>query len=428
MTITFIGHGYVGLVTACVFADLGNTVYVIGRSKDKLDRLRKGDPIIFEPGLEQLLQKNLKAGRLTFTDEYPEAISKSEIVFLAVGTPPTETGDADLSSVLKVAENIGKNLGKHYTVISCKSTVPVGTNTKIKELINSVKPDGAQFDVASCPEFLREGSALSDTFEPDRVVIGSYSQKAIDALLKVHSPLPGKRVIVGLESAELIKYASNSILATKISFANLIAFLCEKVGANVEEVLDGVGMDDRIGRTFLYPGIGYGGSCFPKDVLALIKTGELFDVDMSLLQAVDHINKQARMNFVDKIIEHAPGKNIGIWGLSFKPNTDDIRFAPSIYAIEKLLENGYSITAYDAEAEENTRTIFGDRVTFVNQPYDTVDGKDCLVIFTEWNEFKQTDLKKVKELLKNPCIIDGRNIYDPDTMTKLGFSYISIGR
>jgi UDPglucose 6-dehydrogenase len=260
MTITFIGHGYVGLVTACVFADLGNTVYVIGRNKSKLDRLKSGDPIIFEPGLEQLLKKNLEAGRLKFTDEYPEAISHSEIVFLAVGTPPTETGEADLSSVLTVAEQIGKNLGKHYTVVSCKSTVPVGTNKKIKELIESVKPEDAHFDVASCPEFLREGSALSDTFEPDRVVLGSYSQKAIDTLLKVHSPLPGKRVIVGLESAELIKYASNSILATKISFANLIAFLCEKVGGNVEEVLDGVGLDDRIGRTFLYPGIGYGGS------------------------------------------------------------------------------------------------------------------------------------------------------------------------
>lgn len=428
MTITFIGHGYVGLVTACVFADLGNTVYVIGRTQSKLDRLKSGDPIIFEPGLEQLLKKNIEAGRLTFTSDYQEAIPKSEIVFLAVGTPPTESGDADLSSVLDVAENIGKNLGDHYTVFSCKSTVPVGTNKKIKELIDNIKPDNASFDVASCPEFLREGSALGDTFEPDRVVIGSYSQKAIESLLKVHEPLPGERVIVGLESAELIKYAANSILATKISFANLIAFLCEKVGANVEEVLDGVGLDERIGRTFLYPGIGYGGSCFPKDVLALIKTGQLHDVDMNLLQSVDQINKQARMHFVEKIIQNSPGKNIAIWGLAFKPNTDDIRFAPSIYAIEKLLEEGYSITAYDAEAQENTETIFGDKITYVDRPYDAVEGKDCLVIFTEWNEFKQTDLKKIKELLKSPCIIDGRNIYDPATMEKLGFQYISIGR
>ena len=428
MTITFVGHGYVGLVTACVFADLGNTVYVIGRTPEKIERLKKGDPIIFEPGLEQLLKKNLKADRLKFTSSYDEAIPDSDIVFLAVGTPPTETGEADLSSVLSVAKEIGKNLGNHYTVVSCKSTVPVRTNRNIKKLIEEVKSENALFDVASCPEFLREGSALGDTFEPDRIVIGSDSRKAIDMLLKLHEPLPGNRVIVGLESAEIIKYAANSILATKISFANLIALLCEQVGANVEEVLDGVGMDKRIGRTFLDPGIGYGGSCFPKDVLALIKTGEIFHVDMALLQAVDQINKQARMNFVQKILEHSPGKNIGVWGLAFKPNTDDIRFAPSVYAIERLLEEGFTISVYDAEAMENVRKIFGDKIEYADRPYDAVKDRDCLVIFTEWNEFKQTDLKKVKELLKNPCIIDGRNIYDPTTMAKLGFTYISIGR
>lgn len=428
MTITFIGHGYVGLVTAAVFADLGNTVYVIGRTPEKIEKLKNGDPIIYEPGLEELLKKNLAKGRLKFTTEYPEAINNSEIVFLAVGTPPTETGDADLSSVLDVAENIGKNLGNHYTVVSCKSTVPVGTNRKIKSLIEKVKPKGATFDVASCPEFLREGSALGDTFEPDRVVIGSESQKAIDTILKLHSPLPGERVIVGIESAEIIKYASNSILSVKISFANMIAFICDQTGANVEEVLDGVGLDERIGRTFMYPGIGYGGSCFPKDVLALIKTGEKYGVDMTLLNSVDHINKLARSNFAQKIISNAPGKNVAVWGLAFKPNTDDIRFAPSVDIMKDLLEADFTITAYDQEAMDNIKGIFGDKISYADSAFEALEGKDCLLVFTEWNEFKQVDLDEVKKHLKNPTIFDGRNMYDPATMKEKGIEYISVGR
>ena len=317
MTITFIGHGYVGIVTACVFADLGNIVYVIGRTPEKIARLKNGDPIIFEPGLGELLKKNLEAKRIIFTLDYQEAIPASEIVFLAVGTPPKANGEANLSSVLATAETVAKNLGAHYTVVSCKSTVPVGTNTKIKEIIEKHKPTAATFDVASCPEFLREGTGINDTFFPDRIIIGSASEAATQLLLKLHEPLPGERVLVGLESAEVIKYASNSILSVKISFANLVAFLCEKTGANVEEVLDGVGLDKRIGRDFLSPGIGYGGSCFPKDVLALTKTGESLKVDMSLLIAVDQINQQARDNFTDKNIAHTPSKKNAIWGLAF---------------------------------------------------------------------------------------------------------------
>jgi len=428
MTITLVGHGYVGLVSACVFADLGNTVYVIGRNEDKLLRLKSGDPIIYEPGLEELLKKNIAAGRLIFTSSYKEAIPASEIVMTGVGTPPTPTGEADLTSVLAVAEQIGQNLGNHFTVISCKSTVPVGTNRKIKEVLDRVKPAHATFEVASCPEFLREGSALNDTFRPDRIIIGSDSKEAIDLLLKLHEPIEGERVVVGLESAEIIKYASNSMLATKISFANLISFICEKTGADVEEVLDGVGLDKRIGRMFLYSGTGYGGSCFPKDVLALINTGTSMGVDMTMLKAVDDINKKAQTNFASIIQSSAPGKNIGVWGLAFKPNTDDIRFAPAINIIKILLEDGYTVTAYDPEGMDNTATVFGDRIRYATNPFEAAENKDALIIFTEWNEFKQIDLKKIKETMSSPYIFDGRNMYEPETMKQLGFTYYSIGR
>lgn len=428
MTITFIGHGYVGLVTACVFADLGNTVHVIGHTPEKLDRLRNGDPIIFEPGLAELLKKNLAAQRLHFTSDYSKAIPESDIVFIAVGTPPKESGEADLSTVLDVAENIGKNLGNKYTVVSCKSTVPVSTNRTLAKKIDEVKPAGATFDMASCPEFLREGSALSDTFEPDRVIIGSDSKNAIDTLVKLHEPLPGERVIVGLESAEIIKYAANSILATKISFANLISFLCEKTGGNIDEVLQGVGLDRRIGRIFLDPGVGYGGSCFPKDVKALISTGTSYGVDMSLLAAVENINKQAKDNFLEKVLTHVKPGKIAVWGLAFKPNTDDIRFAPSTYVIKKLIEKGYTISAYDPEARANSQKLLGESVEFVDSAYDAVTDANALLILTEWNEFKQADLTKVKKAMKTPHIIDGRNIYHPAEMKEAGFTYESVGR
>jgi len=428
MTITVIGHGYVGLVTACVFADLGNIVYVIGRNAEKIKQLQKGNPIIYEPGLEEILKKNLKKQRIFFTLSYKEAIPNSEIVFIGVGTPTKLNGEADLSSVLTVTEKIGQHLGEKFTVVSCKSTVPVGTHRQIHQLINKVKPKNAKFAVASCPEFLREGSALQDSFHPDRIVIGADSKKAIDLLLKLHQPLNGKRVIVSPESAEIIKYASNAILATKISFANLISFLCEKAGADVEEVLEGVGLDKRIGRIFLYPGVGYGGSCLPKDVKALIKTGQNFGININLLSAVEEINYQAKENLLNKILNYTPNKKIGIWGLSFKPNTDDIRDAPSIFIIDQLLKKGFKIKVYDPEAVKNVKKIFVEKIQYCQDPYEATYGVSALVILTEWNEFKQIDLQKIRKLMKKKIIIDGRNIYHPKTMKKLGFKYISVGR
>jgi len=428
MTITIIGHGYVGLVTACVFADFGNTVWVVGRTKEKLEKLKKGDPIIFEPGLQELLQKNLKTGRLIFTDSFEDSVPESEIVFIAVGTPPKEKGEADLSEVLKVAETIGKNLRKGKTVVSCKSTVPVGTNLKVKDIIEKVMPKGSEVEVASCPEFLREGTGISDTMYPDRTIIGTTSEYAKEKLLKLHEPLPGKKVITELASAELIKYASNAMLATKISFANLISFYCEVTGADVEEVLEAVGLDKRIGRRFLYPGLGYGGSCLPKDVKAIITTGMGSELDTGLLDSVEEVNKQAKQNYINKIRKYISGKKIAIWGLAFKPDTDDIRFAPSLDVINTLLPEGYEIHVYDAEAMDNIEKIYGDKITYYNDPYEAVKGCDGLCILTEWNEFKQADMEKVKSLLKNPVIIDGRNIYDLKNMKEMGFTYVSTGR
>jgi len=428
MTISIVGHGYVGLVTACVFANFGNKVWVIGHTPDKLKRLKSGDPIIYEPGLKELLQKNLNSKRIFFTSEYDQAISESEIVFITVGTPPKETGEADLSAVIDVARKIGKSLKRDFTVVSCKSTVPVGTNNKIEIIINKHKSKSASFAVASCPEFLREGTGIYDTLNSDRVVIGSNNKKAIELLEKLHEPIHGKRVITNLASAEIIKYASNIFLANKISFANLISFYCDKTGANVSEVLQGVGLDSRIGPQFLNPGIGYGGSCLPKDVKAFLDIGRKLFIDISLFQSIEDINQKAQQNFLEKIIKYSPGKKLAIWGLSFKPNTDDIRFAPSIYIINKLLSRGYEISAYDQEAIPNIKKIFENRIHYCKDPYQAVEKKDALIIITEWNEFKQIDLAKVKKLMAKPVIFDGRNIYDLKEMRKFEFKYYSIGR
>lgn len=428
MTITLIGHGYVGLVTACVFSDFGNEVWVVGHTPEKIGRLQQGDPIIYEPGLKEVLQKNLSAGRIHFTLDYKEAIPRSQIVFITVGTPPKANGEADLFAVFEVAKHIGKNLKKGLTIVSCKSTVPVGTNIKVKSTLEKTKPKGAKVAIASCPEFLREGTALYDTLHPDRVVIGSDDQKATDLLIELHKPLNGKRLITDLASAELIKYTSNAMLATKISFANLISFYCEKAGADVETVLDGVGLDKRIGRVFLYPGVGYGGSCFPKDVKALINIGRNLKIDTAILDAVDTVNMQARENILQKIFRHTKGKHISLWGLSFKPNTDDIREAPALSLIDALLKKNYLISVYDPVAMENVRHLYGQRLTYHSDPYEVVKGADCLCILTEWNEFRQVDLSRVKVLMKKPCVIDGRNVYQPEMMKKLGFMYISTGR
>jgi len=359
MKITFIGHGYVGLVTAAVFADFGNKVYVIGHTKEKIDNLKKGISPFYEPGLEELVKKNLKAKRLIFTLDYKPAIPQADVVFIAVGTPTTKMGDADLSTVLDVAEKIGKNL-EGYTVVATKSTVPAGTNKKVQRILEETKHQGAELDYASVPEFLREGSAISDTINPDRVVIGTESKRAQEVLMKLHKSINAPLVLTNFETAELIKYAANSFLALKISYANAIAKLSELIHADALQVLEGIGMDKRIGSLFLSPGPGYGGSCFPKDVRALISIAKDNDYAFSLLEEVEVINQQARRDIVRKarkILGDVRGKNIGILGLAFKANTDDMRDAAAIDIISWLQNDGAKITAYDPKAEESAREV-----------------------------------------------------------------------
>lgn len=427
MEISIIGHGYVGLVTACVFADFGNKVHVIGRTPEKISKLKAGDPLIYEPGLEELLDRNLKNGNLDFTTAY-DSIKDSEIVFIAVGTPSLADGSADLTQVKEVAKEIGRSLGERFTVVSCKSTVPVGTNLQVEKIIKEQAPAEAKFAVASCPEFLREGTGISDTLSPDRVVIGSESKRAIELLLELHKPIGGQRVVCDLASAEMIKYASNSILATKISFANLIAEMSEVAGANAPLVLQAVGLDNRVGPKFLAAGIGYGGACFPKDVKALAFIGKDLGVDSGLLDQVEKINFKARDRFVERIIKHARGKTLAIWGLSFKPNTDDIREAPSIHILKKLLKAGFSLQVYDPQAMGHIRKIFGDALQYFDSKQEALSDADNLVVLTEWHEFSAADGEEIKKELKYPVIFDGRNVFDPEQMAKLGFEYYSVGR
>ncbi len=430
MTITFIGHGYVGLVTASVFADLGNTVWVIGHTQKKIEDLKKGILPIYEPGLEEIVKRNVKAKRLLFTISYDEAIASSDAVFIAVGTPPKENGEANLSTVFEVAEKIGKHLDG-YTVVATKSTVPVGTNRQIKEIITKVIPKKAIFDVASVPEFLREGQAISDTLGPDRVVLGTESKAAQDLLLELHKPINSTVVLTDIETAEMIKYASNAFLATKISFANAIAQLSEKTGADGLAVLKAVGLDRRVGSNFLDPGAGYGGSCFPKDVKALIAIAKQHGYDFKLLKEVEAINVDAVLAITHKVKKllgnSLKGKKIGVLGLSFKPNTDDMRDAPSIIIINKLLQSGVKVKAYDPVARKNAIKLL-QGVTFTTDSYETAKDCDALIIMTEWNEFRQLDLQKIKNIMKNPILIDGRNIYDPKEAKRLGFTYAGVGR
>lgn len=429
MTITFVGHGYVGLVTASVFADLGNTVWVIGHTKEKIENLKKGILPIYEPGLEEIVKRNVKAKRLLFTLGYKESIPNSEVVFIAVGTPSTKMGDADLSTVLRVAEEIGKNLRNH-TVIATKSTVPVGTYKKIRQVVEEVKSKGARFDIASVPEFLREGTAISDTLNPDRIVLGTDSAKAKDVLMELHKPIKAPFVLTNLATAELIKYASNSFLATKISYANSIAKLSELSGADALQVLSGIGMDKRIGKYFLSPGPGYGGSCFPKDVKALISIAKDYDYSFSLLEEVERVNDRARRDIVQKarrLLTDVRGKTIAILGLAFKPDTDDMRDAPAITIIELLQKDGAKIKAYDPQSVKNAANILTN-VTFCKDPYDAIDNADLAIIVTEWNEFKEMNLQRIKKSMKAPNLIDGRNIYDPHKLRELGFTHVGVGR
>ncbi len=431
MIISCIGHGYVGLVTAAVFADLGSMVWVVGRSREKIENLKKGKLPFYEPGLEELVKRNLASERLHFTLDYAQAVKPSEVIILCVGTPPKDNGEADLSSVFDTARQVGRFL-IGYKVIATKSTVPPGTNKKIAEIIQANKPEGASFAMASLPEFLREGTAISDTLHPDRVVIGTSSKRALEILRKLHKPIDGKCVACNLETAELIKYASNALLSTKISFANAIAMISEKVGADAEVVLEGVGLDRRLGRSFLYPGIGYGGSCFPKDVKALIALSEKLGYDFSLLRAVDQINSQIGKHFVDKIIRHyggvLKGKTFAILGLSFKPNTDDMREAPSVPLIQELFARGANIRVYDPVAMDNARRILPESVNFAPNAYEAAQNTHGVVIVTEWNEFRQLNLVKLAQGMKDLVLFDGRNIYEPEEVKKLGFMYYGVGR
>src|SRR3989338_7241933 len=430
MTITFIGQGYVGLVTASVFADLGNTVYVVGHTLEKIENLKKGILSIYEPGLEEIVKRNVKAKRLLFTLDYKVAVSHSDAVFIAVGTPPKKSGEADLSAVFEVAEKIGKNL-EGYTVVVTKSTVPVGTNKKVKEIVNKSKRTGVTFDVASIPEFLREGQAISDTLRPDRIVIGADSKEAENLLVELHKSIDGTYVLTNIETAEMIKYAANSFLATKISFANAIAYLSELTGADGSRVLEAVGLDKRVGSQFLFAGAGYGGRCFPKDVKAMIAIAKKSGYDFSLLKDVEEINQQAMLGIVEKtknLLEgKVEGKTIGILGLSFKPDTDDMRDAPSIIIANSLLEMGAKIKAYDPIAMSNAKKNLKN-VNFQSDSYSVAKDCDVLVIMTEWNEFRQLDLGRIKKCMKKPVLLDGRNIYDPQKLREMGFTYIGVGR
>ena len=431
MQITVIGTGYVGLVAGACLADMGNDVICVDNNEDKLQKLEQGIIPIYEPGLEELVKSNVLENRLSFTSDLDMAVKKSEVCFIAVGTPQDEDGSADLQYVMGVAEQIAKAMNG-YKVIVDKSTVPVGTAEKVTEIIK--KYTQHPFDVVSNPEFLKQGNAVDDFLHPDRVVIGSNSDKATAIMQEIYSPFfrTGNRVIVmDVKSAEMTKYASNSFLATKISFMNEIANLCEKVGANAEMVRVGMSTDSRIGNKFLFPGLGYGGSCFPKDVKALIKTGSDYGVDMNIIKSADNVNKLQRSLFIDKIIarfgEDLSGLTFAVWGLAFKPKTDDMREAPAITIIENLLKRGAKVQAYDPKAMNTAKRIFGDKIAYAKTAYETLEGADALLLLTEWNEFRRPDLDRVKEILKNPVIFDGRNQYNPERIAQRGFEYTCMG-
>ena len=429
MKIAIIGSGYVGLVTGTCFAELGNDIICVDIDKEKIDKLNQGIIPIYEPGLEELVKRNKKEGRLAFTADLKDAIKKSDVIFICVGTPPRENGEADLSHVEAVARIIAEAMDSYKLIVE-KSTVPVETGEKVAAAIKAYNKHKVDFDVVSNPEFLREGSAVNDFMNPDRIVVGANSKKAIDIMKKLYEPLKAHVLVTDIKSAEIIKHASNSFLAAKISFINAIANICEKTGADVEKVAEGMGYDKRIGKAFLNAGIGYGGFCFPKDAEAFIRIAEKNGYDFKLLKEVQEVNKKQRELFIRKIEKALwvlKNKTIGVLGLAFKPNTDDMRFAPSIDIINSLQKEGAKIRAYDAEAMEKAKKIFSD-ITYCKDAYEAASGADALVILTEWNEFKELDLKKIKGLLKNPLIIDGRNIYEPEIMKKEGFKYISIGR
>jgi len=429
MKISIIGTGYVGLVTGSCFADLGNEVICVDNNVKKIELLKKNVMPIYEPGIEELVRRNRKNGRLVFSASIKEGVKKSDIIFIAVGTPPKDNGEADLSSIEKVSCEIARAMTSYKLIVE-KSTVPVETGKWVEHTIKINSKRGVEFDVASNPEFLREGSAINDFMHPDRIVIGVETKRARDILFELYKPLKAPIIVTDIKSAEIIKHASNSFLAAKISFINAVSNICEAVGADVVKVAEGMGIDPRIGRSFLNAGVGWGGSCFPKDLAAFIRISEKLGYDFELLKAVEKINEEQKRLFVKKIEDTLwilDGKTIGVLGLSFKPNTDDIRFSPSIDVIKMLQKDGARIKTFDPQAMNKAKEVL-DGVKFCKDAYEVARGSDCLVVVTEWNEFKEIDLLKIKRLLKVPLIIDGRNIYDPEKMKKLGFNYICIGR
>lgn len=438
MKIAVVGTGYVGLVTGTCFAETGNQVVCVDIDKVKIDKLSSGTITIYEPGLEKIFQRNLKEGRLKFTTSLAEGIKDAKIIFLALPTPPGEDGSADLKYILGVAKDLGTLIDQNdYKVIVDKSTVPVGTADKVRDTIlnNGTLSAGLHFDIVSNPEFLREGVAVDDFMKPDRVVIGSSSEKAKKVMGELYTPFvrQGNPIIyMDEKSAELTKYAANSFLAVKITFMNEIARLCELLNADVDMVRKGIGSDDRIGRRFLFPGIGYGGSCFPKDVQALVKASSEVNYEFDILEAVMRVNESQKTYLVPKIVEqfngNLSGKHFALWGLAFKPNTDDIREAPALYIIDALVSAGATVTAFDPEAMPNVKGVKGDIINYAENQYDALINADALIIATEWSEFRTPEFEKMEAILKNKIIFDGRNLFDLAQMQQLGYHYVSIGR
>ena len=440
MNISVIGTGYVGLVTGTCLAEMGNHVICVDIDEGKVEKMRRGELPIFEPGLEVFFERNRREKRLRFTTDLAEAVRETDVIFLALPTPPSEDGSADLSYVLGVADDIGRLLAADpaldYRVIVTKSTVPVGTADKVRAAIEAHgHVAGQDFDAVSNPEFLREGVAVEDFMKPDRVVVGTSSKRAAEVMTQLYEPFvrQGNPIIVMDErSSEMTKYAANAFLATKITFMNEIANLCDRVGASVDMIRRGIGTDARIGRHFLYAGIGFGGSCFPKDVQALARTSDEYGYAFKILQSVLEVNDYQRGMLVDRISDYfdgsLEGRRIAIWGLAFKPNTDDVREAPSHVLIRGLVERGAKVSAFDPEAVETTRSLLGNALEYADDVYAAVEGADALIIATEWHEFRRPDFERVKSLMKQPVIFDGRNVYDPERMAELGFEYHSIGR
>jgi UDPglucose 6-dehydrogenase len=431
MKIAVVGTGYVGLVVGACLAENGNTVVCVDKDAAKIAMLEAGKMPIYEPGLEEIVRRNHSEERLSFATDLPAAVGASEIVFIAVGTPQGEDGSADLQHVLAVARDTGRAMNK-YTVVVDKSTVPVGTAARVRDTIG--RETTQPFSVVSNPEFLKQGAAIEDFMKPDRVVIGSDDQRSADVMKDLYAPFTrtgAPIMFMDTASAELCKYAANSILATRISFMNEIANVCELVGADVDHVRKAIGADRRIGSSFLFPGVGYGGSCFPKDVKALLRSSADKGYDFKILRAVEAVNDHQKLRLVEKMEAHfttLKGRTIALWGLAFKPRTDDMREAPAIPIIERLLAAGAGVRAYDPEAAPTARRIFGDRIALCEKSYDALAGADALAIVTEWNEFREPDFGRMRAQLKSPVVFDGRNIYSPEQMRALGFTYFSIGR